>query len=221
MIKVNILSTEDLRGIKASDNKETLVDLKKVCPKVRFRIGAYVSLNGSHEDVVAASYAREGIAKRLNKAQGFLPKGYRILVVCAYRSPLLQQRIFENIKQELIQEYLTWTNKQIEKEMDNRVSPPDVGPHCCGGAIDITIIDSSGKQLNMGTKFSEFGEKTFTDSMLVSVDVKRNRALLKEVMEKAGFVNFPAEWWHWSYGDREWAYHQKNKIAIYDLITKE
>ena len=32
-------------------------------------------------------------------------------------------------------------------------------------------------------------------------------------MTSAGFVNFPAEWWHWSYGDREWANLQKNKTG--------
>ena len=36
-------------------------------------------------------------------------------------------------------------------------------------------------------------------------------------MESAVLWNYPAEWWHWSYGDRYWAF-QNNGFAIYSAI---
>jgi D-alanyl-D-alanine dipeptidase len=41
---------------------------------------------------------------------------------------------------------------------------------------------------------------------------------LIENLEKAGFVNYPAEWWHWSHGDRYWAVVTKNNFAIYGCV---
>ncbi len=34
---------------------------------------------------------------------------------------------------------------------------------------------------------------------------KANRSLLGQVLSSVGLVNYPTEWWHWSYGDRYWA----------------
>ncbi|MFF7443167.1 M15 family metallopeptidase [Streptomyces sp. NPDC008122] len=44
---------------------------------------------------------------------------------------------------------------------------------------------------------------------------RRNRDLLARTMGDAGFINYPAEWWHWSYGDRYWALITKADSAIY------
>ena len=49
----------------------------------------------------------------------------------------------------------------------------------------------------------------------VSKPAQENRELLFNVMEAQGFVNYPTEWWHFSYGDRYWAYHQQQDYAIY------
>lgn len=220
MSKIKILSTAELREIKVSDNKEKLVDLKKECPGLKFKIAEYVKTNGGSKAVLDARYAREGVSRRLKKAQAFLPYNFKLMIECAYRSPQVQQKSYDAIYKELIDEYPSWTKEQIENEMDNRVSPVDIAPHCIGGAIDLTIVNALNKQLDMGTELDEFNNKTYTESKLISEEAKKNRGLLKRVMRKAGFVNFPAEWWHWSYGDREWAYHQKNKIAIYGLIER-
>jgi len=138
--------------------------------------------------------------------------------VCGYRSPVMQQKSYDAVYKSLQREYPSWSKKRLEKEMENRVSPVDIAPHCTGGAIDLTIVNKSNRQLDMGTNLDEFSKKTYTDSSLISKKAKENRALLIKVMTFAGFINFPAEWWHWSYGDREWANLQKNRTAIYDTI---
>jgi D-alanyl-D-alanine dipeptidase len=220
MNKIKILSSLELRKIKVTDNKEKLVDLKKECPGIKFKIASYIGKNGGDKAIIDAQYAREEVARKLIKAQSFLPDGYKLIIECAYRSPIVQKKSFDAIYKKLIFEYPHWTEKQIAAEMDNRVSPVDIAPHCGGGAVDLTIIDKLNIPLDMGTELDEFNNKTYTESDLISKKAKENRELLKNSMEKAGFINFPAEWWHWSYGDREWAYYQKNKIAIYGTIGR-
>jgi D-alanyl-D-alanine dipeptidase len=50
---------------------------------------------------------------------------------------------------------------------------------------------------------------------------KKNRTLLYAVMSEAGFVNAPVEWWHYSYGDQDWALRTGHSMAIYDVCTAE
>ena len=46
----------------------------------------------------------------------------------------------------------------------------------------------------------------------------RGRALAA-ALEGAGLVNYPTEWWHWSYGDRYWAYATGAERALYGPLT--
>ena len=45
--------------------------------------------------------------------------------------------------------------------------------------------------------------------------------MLLSAASKVGLVNYGYEWWHYSYGDRAWAYVEKNEKAIYGLIDKD
>ena len=80
--------------------------------------------------------------------------------------------------------------------------------HRNGGSFDLTVVDPIGAELYMGTDHDDLTDKAKTDYYenktrlrLSEQEVKRNRRLLKRVMKKAGFVNYAAEWWHWSYGE--------------------
>lgn len=213
--KVKILSSLELRKIKVIENNDDLVDLRENCPEILFEIAEYVKKNGGEKAYFQASWARKEVSQRLKKAQALLPLGFKLVIDSAYRSPSVQQKSYDAIYKKLTIKYPEWGIKKIEKEMDNRVSPVDIAPHCTGGAIDLTIKDSSNLTLNMGTKLDEYNKKTFTESNEISKEERKNRNILIEVMTKSGFANFPAEWWHWSYGDREWAYQNKT-FAIYD-----
>lgn len=75
--------------------------------------------------------------------------------------------------------------------------------HSRGSTVDLTIAiqDTTSKykhtELDMGTIFDFFGDKSHTDSTLVSAEAQGNRQLLKSLMEKHGFKNLPQEWWHY------------------------
>lgn len=60
----------------------------------------------------------------------------------------------------------------------------------------------------------------YTNSSNISKTARQNRQLMIEVLEKEGFVNYPAEWWHWSYGDRYWAFVKKEPFAFYESIIE-
>ncbi len=72
--------------------------------------------------------------------------------------------------------------------------------HSKGSAIDLTLFDlETGRDLDMGTAFDYFGELSNTDNIGVTAGQRKNRYLLKGLMEGRGFKNFSQEWWHYSF----------------------
>jgi D-alanyl-D-alanine dipeptidase len=101
------------------------------------------------------------------------------------------------------------------------VSDPDVfSPHLTGGAVDVALVDPNGSFVAMGN-LVQHNDTAETIVAGLTKEQQDNRALLISVMTKAGFVNYPYEWWHWSFGDKYWGY-RTGKTAIYDsIIIKE
>lgn len=72
--------------------------------------------------------------------------------------------------------------------------------HSRGSAVDLTLVDSkTGKPLDMGSAFDYFDDLSNTESSRVNEEQRKNRMLLKELMESRGFKNFSQEWWHFSF----------------------
>ena len=57
-----------------------------------------------------------------------------------------------------------------------------------------------------------FGARNITDA------ARRNRDTLAAALSGAGLVNYPTEWWHWSYGDRYWALLTRRPHAIFGPV---
>ena len=80
------------------------------------------------------------------------------------------------------------------------VTPPAKGSmHSRGAAVDLTIIDKEGKELDMGTPYDFFGKEAHFDYTKLSKTVLDNRKLLRKVMVAQGFKGIRTEWWHFSY----------------------
>ncbi|CAN5372080.1 M15 family metallopeptidase [soil metagenome] len=74
--------------------------------------------------------------------------------------------------------------------------------HNVGVAVDLTLTDrATGEELEMGTPYDTFSEAAHTVN--ASGAVARNRQKLLQAMQRAGFVNYPREWWHFSFGSAE------------------
>jgi len=95
----------------------------------------------------------------------------------------------------------------------------NIPAHNSGGAIDIEIITAEEELVDMGMAVKDWGkvdpELCLIECSSISDVAKQNRAILLDVMKYQGFVNYSTEWWHFSYGDRYWAYHQNAGNAIY------
>lgn len=72
--------------------------------------------------------------------------------------------------------------------------------HNKGGAVDITLVELDGKELDMGTDFDFFGKRAYHDNFDLPQPILDNRKLLKETMEKHGFWSIRTEWWHYNLG---------------------
>ena len=215
---MKLIPDSELVKIPVKDNGERLIRVKERCPKIAIRLAAYVRKDGKNfcDD---ACLVREGVAERLTVAQSHLPEGYRLMLRCGYRPLALQKTRYEWMLNKLRKKHPEWNQERLRDETSRCVAPPDIiPPHSTGGAVDLSIIGGRGRQLDMGERLGYFTEKTYTHSEKISPEAGKNRELLISVMSKAGFINYPTEWWHWSYGDRYWAAVLKKRYSIYDGI---
>jgi len=111
----------------------------------------------------------------------FLKKGYRIKIFDCYRPLDIQKKM--------------WAIVSNPKYVAN---PAKGSIHNRGGAVDITLVDPQGAELEMGTSFDFFGKEAAHNYKKLSSKVKRNRNLLKSVMIGSGFSPFDSEWWHYN-----------------------
>lgn len=117
----------------------------------------------------------------LNANSKFIQKGYRIKIFDCYRPLDIQKKMW-----------------QIVSNPDYVADPAKGSIHNRGGAVDITLVDSNGDELDMGTSFDFFGPEASHNFNNLSDKVRKNRALLKEIMEKSNFIPFNSEWWHYN-----------------------
>lgn len=168
--------------------------------------------------------ARSGVLARLAQAQARLPHGVHLLVVEAYRPLELQRRYFDEHLARLLLAHPDWDGARVRREASAYVSPVEVAPHCTGGAVDLSLCTANG-ELDLGTAVNatpeESAEACFTASAAVRGAPAAHRRTLVAAMTAAGFVNYPTEWWHWSYGDRYWAHATAAPAAVYGPCRPE
>ena len=76
------------------------------------------------------------------------------------------------------------------------MSHPKTGavPHCRGVAVDITLIDKDGNELEMGTGFDNFTPKAYHSNREISKEAQKNRFILLGIMTSAGWDFYRNEW---------------------------
>jgi zinc D-Ala-D-Ala dipeptidase len=190
------------------------------------RVGA-VPVRESGEPLVAldASYGparalvRVGLAARLEAARDLLPLGIGLRVVEGHRSVAGQQAIIERYAGELCAAHPGIGPDRLHELTSRFVSPVAVAPHVAGAAVDLTLVDTSGAELDLGTPIDatpeQSGGRCFTAADGIGADARAHRGLMAAVLGAAGLVNYPTEWWHWSYGDRYWALLTGAEAALY------
>jgi D-alanyl-D-alanine dipeptidase len=120
---------------------------------------------------------------------------YRFLVLDALRPQRVQQQLWDALDGTDLRMYLA--------------DPVRGSIHSFGMALDITILDGAGRELDMGTGFDDLTELSHPvleaqhlAAGLLSQAQIANRQLLRAALNQAGFVGINSEWWHFDCGDR-------------------
>lgn len=160
-----------------------LVPLEEVQPPVlpEVRYATRGNFTGTQLYPSPRLWLHRDTAKALSRVQADLAKhGLALKIYDAYRPFSVQQRMWDLIRDE----------RYVSNPAKNR------GRHTRGTAVDVTLVDDKGRQLDMPTDFDNFTDKAHADYAGATKEQKRNRALLSMVMSRHGFIPYPFEWWH-------------------------
>jgi len=145
----------------------------------------YATINNFTKEVIyncPRCYVRKALAEKLYVLRDKLDdQGYKIKLFDCYRPKPAQEKLWDIVP-----------NK-------NYVTPPEKGSmHNRGLAVDLTLLDANGNQLDMGTAYDHFGKEAHIEYLDITPEVKRNRAILFSSMKKVGLSGIRTEWWHYS-----------------------
>lgn len=183
----------------AKMRKMGLVDISEVDPSIGVHL-VYSTPNnfvGSvlYEDVHKA-FMLDAVAMKLVKAQKMLKQlrpDLSLLIYDAARPIQIQRVMWEIVKNTPNQIY-------VANPANGR------GMHNFGAAVDVTLMDSNGNPLPMGSPFDFFGDAAKVSkevSLLKSGKITKeeydNRRLLRKVMTSCGFIIYINEWWHFNH----------------------
>lgn len=128
-------------------------------------------------------YLRPAVARALKEVQRELQKkGLGLKLYDCYRPQSIQWALWKKVP-----------NPQY-------VADPRKGSmHNRGSAIDLTLVDKNGRELDMGTPYDYFGPEAYIDFTRFAQYVLDNRKTLQNVMISKGFRTVRTEWWHFSF----------------------
>lgn len=163
-------------------------------------------------------YLRKTVYEKLCKLDEMIKEdGYKIKLYDAYRSLDKQKEFWKETLEETKKANPNLSDEEIQRMASIKIANPTngIGGHQTGGAIDITLVDREGTELDMGSAYLEHIPQTKSYSKDLTMVQNGNRSYLHEKMNSLDFNNFPAEWWHFSYGDRMWAAYKGKKECFY------
>lgn len=174
-----------LEQVKQNPNSE-LINLEKYIPGIVTDIRYATTNNFTKEKIynMPRAYARKPVAEALKKAQEeFNKQGVGIKIFDAYRPYGATVKFYE-----------------VYRDTNFVASPYRGSRHNRGCAIDMTLIDlKTGKELKMPTGYDAFVKEARPTYPVTDPEVKKNRALIINVMSKYGFNVNASEWWHFDF----------------------
>ena len=164
-----------------------LVSITPESHKVQIRLAYASSDNFTGRPVYARAdcYLHAEAAALLARAVALAQAiGHRILIFDAFRPSEAQ-----------------WALWNHTPDPEFLADPRRGSPHSRGAAVDLTLTDADGAELDMGTPFDAFTPASHHAAPGVSAEAQRNRALLLGVMTAAGWDFYRNEWWHYQLFD--------------------
>jgi D-alanyl-D-alanine dipeptidase len=178
-----------------------VVDLKEVSPRIIVDMKYATEDNFTKKRLYDSNscFLRKSTAVKLDAVQKELERMNLGLKVWDCYRPLAVQRIL-------------WAILPDERYVAN----PETGSrHNRASAVDVTLVDSQGRELQMPTGFDDFSPRADHHYQDLPAQAVKNRELLKSLMEKAGFIPLPEEWWH--YDDGKWMQFDLMDVRFQDL----
>jgi zinc D-Ala-D-Ala dipeptidase len=173
-----------------------LVDIRTVNRNIRLDIRYATTNNFLKRKLYSTAKCalRSSVAQKLGKVQTDLEKiGLGLKVYDCYRPFSVTKQMWEVLPD------------------PNYVANPARGSrHNRGAAIDLTLVDRTGKELEMPTPYDDFTTKAHRNYAGGSAQSRKNRQLLEDAMKKQGFIGISTEWWH--FDSEDW-----QKFAILDI----
>ena len=210
--EVVLMSDLRVTSIPAAASDDPLVDVTAELP-----------FDGREDDGTgAARLVRRPVLDRLLEAAAALPNDLRLVLHEGYRPPALQRQYFTGYSDRLRAQHPDHDAATIHRLASRYVSPPEVAPHPAGAAVDVLLTTPEGRELDLGCPINASPEasdgRCYTAHPVVTGEARLLRKELVRAMSGAGLVNYPTEWWHWSYGDRYWALVTGRSAALYDTV---
>ena len=215
----------DLVIINVNESSKELVYLPDmVNPNIEFRIPKYLSISDNNNEIRNLFfYGRKEIAEKLDEISKELlniNKDASLVVSNVYRHPKIQEENFKKVFNDIKAKFpLLSQDEQIEKT-HLMIAYPKVAGHPTGGAIDLTIKIGD-TLLDMGCDIGDFDKEEYlpVKNSYITKEQFENRLMLRKLMICHEFAPFNGEWWHFSFGDREWAKIYNKEYAIYDVVN--
>jgi D-alanyl-D-alanine dipeptidase len=171
----------ELTAVELSKN---LVDIRRLSEdfEIEMKYASKNNFTGQKIYSIPLCSMQIGTARKLIKANSeLMEKGYRIKIWDAYR-PFTAQKIM-------------W---EIVPNGDFVANPNKGGSiHNCGFAVDVTLVDMNGRELEMPSEFDDFSEKASRNNINMTEIAAKNLALLTDTMVRNGFRTITSEWWHY------------------------
>jgi ATP phosphoribosyltransferase len=212
-LELSFVQCQDLLSVENFDDQTDREGFHVIPSSGDGVIGRYRSLRDMENDAPNI-LVRKSVYKKLCDADRALKqkagfKNCQIIVTYGYRSPAIQQKLWDETYAEKKAENADASEEELREKTHRVIAYPSVAGHPTGGAVDVIIFDyKKGKFLDFGTDICDFKTKNvYYASDSISTTAKKNRKALRAVMCEQGFVPYDGEWWHFSYGDKEWAFY--------------
>lgn len=197
LFSFNLLSAQDYENVLidvSSLDHDIIIDLKY---KGVNNFTSHV-VPGYHKNILLLTNTA---AKALISAQhDFKRLGFSIVVFDGYRPQKAVDYFVDwtKINNDTITKSMYYPGLKKSQLLDQGYIASKSG-HSRGSTVDVGLVNlSKGKLLDMGTIFDYFSKDSWTESRSVTDIQYKNRQILKDVMEKHGFLNFKKEWWHFT-----------------------
>ncbi len=177
------LPSPELMNLKREKERQSLVDVGAIAPEVIVEMRYARPDNFTGQSVYTCGRCflrRETVAKVVKAARLLRDKGLTLKLWDCYR-PLSVQKLF-------------WA---IVPDPRFVADPKKGSRHNRGNAVDVTLADNAGHNLEMPTGFDDFSPRASQRATDLPAKALANRRLLAETMRAAGFSPLDSEWWHY------------------------